>query len=401
MMLASRTPALQRVAGLLATSALMFTACSSASTTATSAPETPAPSTPAPTTSEDPGSGPPRLEAVWDGFDSPVAVVTSPEDPRVFVVQKTGAVLVSRDGEARPDAWLDLGGDLSDGTEQGLLGMALHPDFGANGRLFLDYTDREGDTHVVEVVVDPSAPGPAVVKARRDLLHIDQPYPNHNGGNLAFGPDGRLWIGTGDGGGANDPEDHAQDEASLLGKMLRLDVDSSAPPQVWAKGLRNPWRYSFDTATGDLWIGDVGQAKTEEIDVVRDAASAEAVLNFGWPTREGDGPNPARPAPPPPGAVEPVLTYPTRVGGTCAVTGGVVYRGPVATEYAGKYFFGDACSGQVWSTDAADPATATDVTAALQVPAGTEVSSFGQDSAGRLYIVDLRGSVLRLTGGHT
>lgn len=378
-----------------AMSALLSTACSSASVIATSAPS----SAPAPVAAAAPDAGPARFAALWDDLESPVAVVAAPGDPRVFVVQQTGEILVSRDGEARPELWLDVGGDLSEGTEQGLLGMALHPDFRGNGRVYLDYTDRGGDTHVVETVVEPGAPGPAAVAQRRELLRIDQPYPNHNGGNLVFGPDGRLWIGTGDGGSANDPQDHAQDDSSLLGKMLRLDVESAAPPQVWAKGLRNPWRYSFDTATGDLWIGDVGQGKAEEIDVVRDAADVAPVLNFGWPAREGDAPNPARPAAAPPGAVEPVLTYPTHAGGTCAVTGGEVYRGPVATGYSGRYFYGDACSGQVWTTDAADPAIATDVTATLGVPAGTQVSSFGHDSVGRLYLVDLGGTVMRLTGG--
>lgn len=186
--------------------------------------------------------------------------------------------------------------------------------------------------------------------------------------------------------------------------MLRLDVDSDAGPALWALGLRNPWRYSFDSATGDLWIGDVGQDSVEEIDVVRNAAEVAPVLNFGWPTREGNRANPARPGPAPAGAVEPVLTYPTHVDGTCAVTGGVVYRGPLATEYTGRYFYGDACSGHVWTTDAAAPGTATDVTAALGLPSGPpgelQAVSFGVDTAGRLYLVDLGGTVFRLTSGN-
>ena len=372
--------------------ALMSTACSPGPEAATRT---------APAAAPSPHVG--RFVRHWSGIGAPVATVAAPGDQRIFVVDKGGRVLVSSDGEAAPTPWLDLSGEVSTGGEQGLLGMALHPHYATNGRAFLDYTDRSGDTRIVEIDVDPvvAAPGtPASVRSRRELLHIAQPFPNHNGGNLVFGPDARLWIGTGDGGGANDPEDNARNPDSLLGKMLRLDVDSDAAPEIWALGLRNPWRYSFDPATGDLWIGDVGQDAVEEVDVVRDAVEVAPVLDFGWPAREGDRANPDRPGPAPAGAIEPVLTYPTHVGGTCAVTGGGVYRGPLAADYVGRYFFGDACSGHVWTTDAADPTVATDVTAILDLPAGLQVVSFGVDSVGRLYLVDLGGAVFRLESGN-
>ncbi|MBX7159507.1 MAG: PQQ-dependent sugar dehydrogenase [Acidimicrobiia bacterium] len=381
-----------RLAAAACLAALSATACSAPPEGAT------ATTAPAPTATQPPATG--VFVRLWSGLGSPLAVVAAPGDPRVFVLDKAGRVLVSPDGDAQPMPWLDLSGDLATGSEQGLLGMALHPQFATNGRAFVNYTDAAGDTRVVEIDVDPSPSARAAVTARRELLFIDQPFANHNGGNLVFGPDGDLWIGTGDGGGAGDPNSNAQDRDSLLGKMLRLDVDAGGAPQVWAVGLRNPWRYSFDSSTGDLWIGDVGQNTSEEIDVVRGAATVGAGIDFGWPAREGDRVDPDRADTASPDAIAPVLTYPTHAGGTCAVTGGFVYRGPVATEYAGEYFFGDACSGEVWTTNAMEPGTATDVTTRLGLPPDLQVVSFGVDSQGRLYLVDLGGSVYRLESGN-
>lgn len=385
-----------RAVALAGLAVLVLTSCTPShdSATATTLPAGAA-TTPEPSSS--------RFVRLWSDLDSPVAAVSPAGDPRVFVVEKTGHVLVSADGDTAPTPWLDMSDDLSTGSEQGLLGMALHPSFTSNGRVFLDYTDRGGDTRVVEVDVDPApgAPGtPATVRSRRELLHIAQPFENHNGGNLVFGPDARLWIGTGDGGGANDPFDNSQNPDSLLGKMLRLDVDSGATPEIWAKGLRNPWRYSFDSSTGDLWIGDVGQNTEEEVDVVRNAADVGPVLNFGWPAREGNRANTTRRDPTPEGAIDPVLTYPTHADGGCAITGGFVYRGPVATDLVGRYFFGDACNGRVRTTDAVAPGTSTDVTSSLGLAPGLQVVSFGVDSTNRLYLVDLGGSVFRLEGGN-
>jgi glucose/arabinose dehydrogenase len=338
-------------------------------------------------------AGPPRLRLLWDGLDQPVAAVSPPRDSRVFVVEKRGTVRVAGavDKPISGTPYLDVSGEVSTGSEQGLLGLAFHPGFAENGRLYLNFTDEDGDTHIREVTVDPAGGAPATVRSSRDLLRIEQPFPNHNGGHLAFGPDGLLYIGTGDGGGANDPRANAQNPNSLLGKMLRLNVDAAEPqPEMWARGLRNPWRYSFDRETGDLWIADVGQDAAEEVNVLR--APLEAGGNFGWPAFEGDRRNRGVAIADP---IPSALTYSHEHG--CAITGGFVYRGAVEA-LQGRYVFGDACSGRIWTTSAADPGETDDLTRDLGSN-GLSISSFGETSSGDLLVVDLKGNIYMVTAG--
>ncbi|RPI30812.1 MAG: glucose dehydrogenase, partial [Actinomycetota bacterium] len=225
------------------------------------------------------------LEVVAGGLAQPIYVGAPPGDPRLFIVERAGLVLVFEEGGVRPQPFLDLRDQVSTGGERGLLSLAFHPEFAANGHLYVNFTDAAGTTRVVEyrATDDGSAADPA---SARVLLTVDQPYANHNGGQLQVGPDGRLYVGMGDGGGAGDPDDNAQDDAGRLGKLLRAGLgDSPSGWQAFAKGLRNPWRFSFDRVTGDLWIADVGQNAVEEVN--RLPAGREPQVNLGWPAYEG------------------------------------------------------------------------------------------------------------------
>ncbi len=348
-------------------------------------------SQPAPSSSPGPDidvAGAMLLIEKWDDLDSPVFLTSPPSDDRIFVVEQGGAVLVAPDRDSKLDIspYVDLTGTVATGLEQGLLGLAFAPDFKASGRFYLNFTDTKGNTQIDEFTVDPTAAPPAKVTNRRTILSIDQPFANHNGGNLAFGPDGLLYIGTGDGGNANDPNRNAQNNESLLGKMLRLDIGDPDNIEIYANGLRNPWRYSFDPKNGDLWIGDVGQNMLEEIDVIR--AGSTPIVNLGWPQFEGDRRNQ-------PGerddVIPPIVVY-DRSNGECAVTGGYVYRGPALANLQGQYVFADFCTGEIWSIDAANPGEPVSLNAKLRAPQ-MQISSFGVDASGRLYVVDLAGSV--------
>jgi glucose/arabinose dehydrogenase len=266
----------------------------------------------------------------------PVQVVEAP-DGRLLVVGQEGTVRLLQD-PARP--LLDVRDRVAFGGEQGLLGLAFHPRGPADRRLYLHYTDRGGDTRVVEYVEGPAGPRPV-----RTLLEVDQPHANHNGGNLVFGADGRLYLGLGDGGDAFDPDDRSQDPASALGKLLRLDVDRpDAAWEVVARGLRNPWRLSVDPRLGDLWIADVGQDLAEEID--RLPAGRRALADLGWPRHEGDRLHAGRRRGAPAPYVAPEHVYGRALG--CSVAGGPVLRaGPL--PLAGRYLYGDLCSGRLWS----------------------------------------------------
>ena len=373
-----------------------------ASPTPSAAPPTPvATASPAPTVT---GLPPLRLAAVASGLDQPLFLTTAPGDAsRLFVVEQTGRIRVVRDGTLLDAPFVDLSDRISCCGERGLLGLAFHPDYARSGRFFVDYTNADGDTEVVELARGASADvaSPAVV---RRFFTVDQPFANHNGGMLAFGPDGYLYVGLGDGGAAGDPQNNAQNPNVKLGKILRIDVDAyPAPPpgnaadgdpDVLHRGLRNPWRFAFDRATGDLFIGDVGQNRFEEIDV---AQAGSGGLNFGWRVMEASQCYQPPDACDRSGLVLPVVEYDHDAG--CSVTGGYVYRGAALPGLVGRYLYADYCSNRVfsfrWSGGAAsDPIELTsdlDPDGVLQ-----GITSFGEDAEGELYLTSQSGSVFRI-----
>ncbi|MGH9189642.1 MAG: PQQ-dependent sugar dehydrogenase [Acidimicrobiales bacterium] len=331
--------------------------------------------------------------------EQPVAMAVRAGDPTLYFAEKTGRVRAVRDGRADPTPVLDLSGSVSSGGEQGLLGLAFGP---VGGPMYVNFTDRSGDTHVVEYGF---AGGKADLSTRRELLFVDQPYANHNGGNLVFGPDGMLWIGLGDGGSQGDPKDNGQSLGTLLGKLLRIDPTPSggrpysipfdnpfvdtpgARPEIWALGLRNPWRYSFDRMSGDLWIGDVGANAREEVDFV--AAGSKGGANFGWARLEGTR---RQSGSPPAGAVAPVVEYPTG-DGTCSVTGGYVYRGARIPALVGSYLFGDYCAGAIQVVSREGGKVTEPRGLGLTV---ASLTSFGEADDGELYALSLHGKVFRI-----
>ncbi len=334
-----------------------------------------------------------RLVRVASGFDRPVHATAAPGAPRtIYVVEQAGVIRVLVRGKLSPEPFLDLRSLVgSAGWEQGLLSVAFHPGYATNRLLYVNYTNRSGDTEVVELRSDGQRALPAT---RRLLFTVPQPYDNHNGGGLAFGPDGLLYVGTGDGGDGGDPGNRAQNLASPLGKLFRLDPAETEPvAELVAYGLRNPWRYAFDTASGDLWIADVGQNAWEEIDVL--PAGFSGVANFGWDVYEGNAvfeskvPNPAGPL------VAPVHVY-GHQGGHCSVTGGYVYHGPVAPSARGRYFYGDYCSGAVWSLTLGPDGKATGVRREPFDVSG--IVSFGETWRGGMLLVSHEGAIYRLAG---
>jgi glucose/arabinose dehydrogenase len=331
-----------------------------------------------------------RRAVVARGFDQPVHVVATRSEPRrLYVVEQRGTIRVVERGRVLPGFFLDVRNRVEAGGEQGLLGLAFDPQYARNRFLYVNYTDRSGDTRIVRY---RSSGRRALPGSARLLLQVRQPYANHNGGNLVFGPDGRLWIGLGDGGSGGDPEERAQDPDTFLGKMLRLDVRRpGSAPEIVGLGLRNPWRYSFDRAAGDLYIGDVGQNAIEEVDFTPRSRLGK-LENYGWDLYEGsrrfeDGePGPGR-------LVFPVHEY-GREEGNCTIVGGYVYRGPARPAERGRYVFGDYCSGIVWSLRVLDGA-ARDV---RREPFRVEsLTSFGEDVAGELYAVSHDGVLYRLS----
>jgi len=357
-----------------------------------------------------------RSQLVASGYSRPTSVTAPAGDPRVFFTTKTGGVRVIKSGAVLPTPFLSVGGLISGGSEQGLLGMAFHPDYANNGYFFLSYTDNTGgDSVVSRWSVDPSNPDVADPSSEEIVIEYNQPFTNHNGGDIHFSPvDGYLYIATGDGGSANDPSCRAQNLANLLGKMLRINVDtlpytipadnpfvgvSGARDEIYHYGLRNPWRFSFDRETGDMYIGDVGQNAREEVSY---AAAGESGLNFGWKVMEGNRCNSSSNcAGGTPGCFSPLFRDPiieliqAGFGGPLSGIGGYVYRGGLMPAEYGKYFYTDYNDDIIRSIEY-DPNTNTtsnfqDRTSELDPPGSTNISpicGFGEDAAGELYIVD-------------
>jgi glucose/arabinose dehydrogenase len=295
-------------------------------------------------------------------------------------------------GKLRAQPFLDIRSLVKSGGEQGLLSVAFHPRYAHNHRFYVDYTDRKGDTHVVEYRSNGTA---ALPKTARRLLFVDQPFDNHNGGQLQFGPDGKLYVGMGDGGSGGDPGNRAQNLNIRLGKLLRLNVDKrGARWQVAGYGLRNPWRFSFDRLTHDLYIGDVGQDHWEEVDV-RTPRQWRGLNNYGWRVWEGRSRYTASQQVNPHGTlVFPVVVYSHSQG--CSITGGYVYRGRSILSAHGRYFYGDYCSGTIWSLRTAKGKLVGGVRREPFNVSG--LSSFGQDAAGELYATSLDGTIYKLAG---
>jgi glucose/arabinose dehydrogenase len=330
-------------------------------------------------------SASPRLAVVVRGLSSPVDVVQAPGEPgRLYAVEQGGLVRVVERGRIRQAPFLDARSLVVAGGEQGLLGLAFSPRYARDQTFYVNYTAREGGS--TRVVRYRAASGRAVPGSAREILRVDQPYANHNGGNLVFGPDGRLWVGLGDGGSGGDPENRAQNPDTLLGKLFRLDVRRAKPtPELVAIGLRNPWRYSFDRTTGDLWIGDVGQGEIEEVD--RLPKGTTGLVNFGWSVYEGRSRFSGRSLGPG-RLVQPVAQY-THASG-CSITGGYVYRGKAVRRLAGRYVFGDYCSGTVWSIPARGGAIRKEPVHVDQL------TSFGESLDGAtLYAVSGAGTIYR------
>jgi glucose/arabinose dehydrogenase len=365
------------------------TAAPSATSAPTAAPtESPSPVPPTPSPSIPDGACC-TFELIADGLYRPT-LVTHAGDDRLFILEQSGQIRLVVNGQLLTQPFLDIDNVVSDqANEQGLLGLAFHPNYAANGQFFVNYTNALGDTVIARYAVssDPDAADP---DSGEILFTVDQPYRNHNGGGLAFGPDGLLYVGMGDGGSQGDPQGNGQNPYSFLGKMLRVDVDGNPnQPLIWAMGLRNPWRFSFDRLTGDLFIGDVGQNQWEEIDSVPASALAEPGPNFGWNIFEGTHRYSAGPADL---VVPPIAEYSHGEGG-CSVTGGYVYRGAALPELTGNYFFADYCSGIIWSlTPLADGTWERNVF----MNTAFTISSFGEDVNGELYVVDHAGAVYRL-----
>ncbi|MHB9003542.1 MAG: PQQ-dependent sugar dehydrogenase [Coriobacteriia bacterium] len=406
---------------------LTSTGCSrSSEPTVVERPEKPAEETTTPPTTGDLAAIDVMLEPLAKGLEQPLFVAEMPGSPgRLVVLQKTGRAVLLENGTATTSPFLDLSKRVSTSSEQGLLGLAFSPDFASNGRFYINYTDSDGSTVVARV----TAPGDhtrADPDSEQELLRIEQPYANHNGGCIAIGPDGMLWIGMGDGGSGGDPDGNGQNPNALLGKMLRIDVGESgrAPtgepygipadnpyadppteeagfPEVWAMGLRNPWRFSFDRTTGDLWIGDVGQSAWEEIDFVAAPVGKQSPavatpgkpVNFGWNRYEGNHTYPGgETVTDVPGFTRPVIEYDRAAGQS--VTGGFVYRGTAYPALVGVYLYADFGSGRLWGARRGAHGALENVEL---LDTGKQLVSFGELADGELLVVDFAGEILKVT----
>lgn len=381
--------------------------------TAVSTAATPQPTMAEPTAESAPTTAPtvevqPALQRIADGLVKPTYLTHAGDGSGLlYITEQPGRVRVWRDGQVLPTPFLDLTDRVGDrGNEQGLLSIAFSPDYTQSRRVFVNYTDTRGDTVVSGFIAnaDGLTADPA---SEWIVMRIEQPYSNHNGGQIKFGPDGMLYIGMGDGGAAGDPQNFAQNMRSLLGKMLRIDVSQSSPaqpyrvpadnpnfgnsarPEIWAAGLRNPWRFSFDRITGDMFIADVGQNAFEEINF---QPVNQGGQNYGWKFREGFAPYAGDP-----GTLkltDPIHQYAHREGG-CSVTGGYVYRGAALPSLVGAYIYGDFCSGLIWTLR---PNGNGGWTNEVLFRTPYNISSFGEDEAGELYVLDRNGAVYKLIG---
>jgi len=329
------------------------------------------------------------------GFERPVDIQNAGDGSgRLFVLEQPGRIRIVQDGLLLEPPFLNIVERVNDnGNERGLLGLAFHPGYEQNGFFYVNYTGEGGNTVIARYQVSGN-PGVADPDSEKQLLNLEQPFPNHNGGVTVFGPDGYLYLGLGDGGSAGDPFGNGQSLESLLGKVLRIDVDHgdpyAIPPgnpfgnEIWAYGLRNPWRMSFDSQNGDLWIGDVGQGAWEEIDYL--PAGSPGGANFGWNIMEGSHPYSGEPRPE---FFPPVAEYSHSEG--CSVTGGLVYRGGMP-EWQGIYLYGDYCSGMIWGAIKSGGGWQSQQLFAT----ASRISSFGVDESNELYLADLRGSIYQL-----
>jgi glucose/arabinose dehydrogenase len=386
-----------------------FTPALEASSTAEPAPPTPV-DTPTPTPLPKPATAnfPDPGSYVWTPFVSglylPVDIQNAGDGTgRLFIIERPGRIRIVKDGLLFQDPFLDITDRVgSRGSEQGLLGLAFHPQYATNGFFYVNYTDRNGNTVIARFSVSPD-PNRADSGSELKILGVDQPYANHNGGGVVFGLDGYLYLGLGDGGSQGDPHGNGQSLSTLLGKILRIDVDHDAPysipvdnpyagnsevhQEIWASGLRNPWRFAFDPVTGDLYIGDVGQDSWEEIDVVPPGQSG---MNFGWNYYEGNHPyagNSSSTA-----FVFPVTEYSHALG--CSETGGVVYRGSSLPAWNGIYLYGDFCTGTIWGLLNRGGAWQSETL----FESGFGISTFGADETGEVYVANYRdGTIYRLT----
>lgn len=349
-------------------------------------------------------------QLIINGLNAPVGLANAGDGSgRLFVLEKSGLIRIVKDGTLSPTPFLDITDRVgSQGSEQGLLGLAFHPQYRENGYFFVNYTDVNGDTVIARYQVSPGDPQSADPGSELLLLHVNQPYANHNGGEVTFGPDGYLYLGLGDGGSGGDPQGNGQSLRTLLGKILRLDVDHGDPytipadnpfangtnaneakPEIWAYGLRNPWRFSFDARTRDLYIADVGQNQWEEIDYL--PAGSPGGTNFGWNYFEGNhsfnGDPPADVQ-----IVMPVAEYDHSLG--CSVTGGFVYNGAQLPDWQGVYIYGDYCSGNIWGLKRDAQGNWQNIQLYQNV---ARISSFGTDESGEVYLADLTGNLFLLS----
>jgi hypothetical protein len=353
-------------------------------------------------------------ELVVGGLSNPLFLTAPAGDDRLFVVQRDGQILIVENGAALTAPFLDIGSLVTAGGEQGLLGLAFHPAYATNGYFYVNYTDADDASTQIVRYTASADPNVADEGSALTILSVEQPHENHNGGMLAFGPDGMLYVAMGDGGSGGDPDNHGQRPTTLLGSILRLDVDGGAPygipadnpfvghgtarEEIWAYGLRNPWRFAFDRETGDLYIADVGQSAREEINF--QTADGDGGQNYGWNIMEGTACYEPASGCSQSGLALPVHEY-THDDGGCSISGGYVYRGTQIPAADGRYFFADFCRTWVRSVAVSGGVADEEQDHTDGVGEISGIASFGEDGQGELYIVSLDGAVYKLVAPTT